>query len=80
VIHTPSTKAIKWWPGDIGHYSSHAIVFAKLIIEGNAIGTMPFFVQIRDLKTWMPMKGIEMGDMGPKLGYNTKNNGYCKFD
>ena len=44
VIHTPSTKAIKWWPGDLGHYSSHAIVFAKLIVDGNAIGTMPFFV------------------------------------
>ena len=28
----------------------------------------------------MPVKGVELGDMGPKLGYNTKQNGYCKFD
>jgi len=28
----------------------------------------------------MPMKGIECGDMGPKFGYNSKNNGWCTFD
>ena len=26
------------------------------------------------------MKGIKLGDMGPKLGYNCKNNGWCTFD
>ena len=28
VIHTPSIKATKWWPGDLGNFSSHAVVFA----------------------------------------------------
>ena len=26
------------------------------------------------------MPGITVGDIGPKLGYNTKDNGFCKFD
>lgn len=25
------------------------------------------------------MPGIEAGDMGPKMGYNSKNNGWCTF-
>lgn len=28
----------------------------------------------------MPMKGCELGDMGPKFGYNSKNNGWAAFD
>jgi len=44
IINTPSPKATKWWPGDMGHFSSHAIVFAKLIIDGNKYAVMPFLV------------------------------------
>jgi acyl-CoA oxidase len=28
----------------------------------------------------MPMKGIKCGDIGPKMGYHSKNNGWCTFD
>ena len=28
----------------------------------------------------MPMKGIELGDMGPKQGYNSNSNGWATFD
>ena len=28
----------------------------------------------------MPCKGIQVGDIGPKLGYNTKDNGWLIFD
>jgi len=28
----------------------------------------------------MPMKGVKCGDMGPKFGYNSKNNGWASFD
>jgi len=26
------------------------------------------------------MKGIKLGDMGPKFGYNSKNNSWATFD
>ena len=26
------------------------------------------------------MKGVKAGDMGPKMGYNSKNNGWTTFD
>lgn len=28
----------------------------------------------------MPVKGVELGDMGPKLGYPSKNNGWATFN
>jgi acyl-CoA oxidase len=28
----------------------------------------------------MPMPGMKLGDMGPKLGYNSASNGYASFD
>lgn len=28
VIHTPHLRAMKWWPGDLGVFSSHGLVFA----------------------------------------------------
>jgi alkylation response protein AidB-like acyl-CoA dehydrogenase len=28
IIHTPNMMATKWWPGDIGCFCTHAVVFA----------------------------------------------------
>ena len=52
VIHTPSITAIKFWPGDLGKFSNHAIVFAKLMVNGKPVGVHPFLVQTRNLDTW----------------------------
>lgn len=38
VIHTPTLTATKWWPGDMGLVSNHAIVFAKLMINNKSYG------------------------------------------
>jgi acyl-CoA oxidase len=59
--------------------SNHAVVFAKLIIDGKTYGVHSFLVQTRDLATWAPVPGVEMGDIGPKFGYNSKDNGYLLF-
>lgn len=37
-------------------------------------------VQIRDVETWKMRSGINCGDLGPKIGYNSKDNGWCSFD
>ena len=78
-FHTPSVDSIKWWPGDLGLASSHAVVFARLISNGTDHGVQSFFVQIRDTKTHIPFKGVEVGDIGPKMGYASKDNGYLRF-
>ena len=37
-------------------------------------------VPVRDPKTFKPLPGIEVGDIGPKQGFNTKDNGYALFN
>ncbi|KAL5380263.1 hypothetical protein DPSP01_007838 [Paraphaeosphaeria sporulosa] len=43
-------------------------------------GPQTFIVQIRDKKSHQPMQGIAVGDIGPKYGYASMDNGYMLFD
>ncbi|CAI2360845.1 unnamed protein product [Moneuplotes crassus] len=79
IINSPSVKAYKFWPGDLGKMANHAVVFAKMIIKGEAYGIHAFFFRIRDSESHTPLKGIEIGDIGPKYGYPYKDNGYMAF-
>jgi hypothetical protein len=70
----------KWWIGGLGKAANHAIVMARLIINGKDFGPHPFCVQIRSLEDHRPLKGITVGDIGPKFGFNTVDNGFMMFD
>lgn len=37
-------------------------------------------VPIRDMETHEPLPGVDVGDIGPKLGYSTKDNGFLRLD
>lgn len=85
VIHTPSIDATKWWPGDMGRTANHALIVARIQIpdpEGDIddYGLGMFLVQVRDRDThrWMP--GITSGEIGPKFGYTSKDNGWMNFN
>ncbi|EON62833.1 acyl-CoA oxidase [Coniosporium apollinis CBS 100218] len=79
-IHSPHLTASKWWIGSLGRTANHAVVMAQLIIDGKPYGPHPFVVQIRDLKTHEPLENIHVGDIGPKFGYNTMDNGFLLFN
>jgi len=79
-IHSPTLTASKWWIGSLGRTANHAVVMAQLIIAGKPYGPHPFVVQIRDLNTHQPLENIHVGDIGPKFGYNTMDNGYLLFN
>ena len=44
VIHTPTITATKFWPGSLGVVSTHAVVFARCLANGNDYGVQPFIV------------------------------------
>jgi acyl-CoA oxidase len=44
VIHSPTISSTKFWAGDIGRFSTHAVVFARLLVEENDYGVQPFMV------------------------------------
>jgi acyl-CoA oxidase len=78
VLNTPTLKSIKWWPGAMGKVATHALVYAQLIIDGKEYGVHSFMVQIRD-DTHKPLPGIEVGDLGPKLGDHANDTGYMRL-
>lgn len=79
-LHSPHLTASKWWIGSLGKAANHAVVVAQLIIAGKVYGPHPFVVQIRDLKTHEPLENVHVGDIGPKFGYNTMDNGFLLFN
>lgn len=79
-IHSPHLTASKWWIGSLGKAANHAVVVAQLILNGKSYGPHPFVVQVRDLKTHKPLPNIHVGDIGPKFGYNTMDNGFLLFN
>jgi acyl-CoA oxidase len=49
---------------------------AQLIVGGKPHGPHPFVVPVRDMKTHEPLEGRYLGDIGPKIGFNTMDNGF----
>lgn len=75
-LHSPHLTASKWWIGSLGKVATHAVVMAQLVIEGRSYGPHPFVVPIRDPTTHEPFENVYVGDIGPKFGYNTMDNGF----
>ncbi|XP_050376249.1 peroxisomal acyl-coenzyme A oxidase 1-like [Argentina anserina] len=83
VIHSPTLTSSKWWPGGLGKVSTHAVVFARLITDGQDHGVNGFIVQLRSLDDHLPLPGVTIGDIGMKFGsgaYNSMDNGVLRFN
>ncbi|XP_037948742.1 probable peroxisomal acyl-coenzyme A oxidase 1 [Teleopsis dalmanni] len=76
ILNTPTLSSYKWWPGGLGHTSNYCIVVAQLYIDNESKGIQMFLLQVRDEKTHMPLAGIDIGDIGKKIGFNGVNNGF----
>ena len=44
IINTPTVKATKFWPGSLGVFANHAIVFARCIVGESDYGVQPYLV------------------------------------
>ena len=76
ILNTPSISAYKFWPGELGKFATHSIIFARLIIDEKDYGVQTFMVQIRRIEDHKLLPGIIAGDIGAKYGFEMKDNGY----
>lgn len=80
VINSPTLTSAKFWPGAMASSCTHGVLMARLIIGEHDYGVHPFIVPLRNLDDFMPIEGIEFGDLGMKMGYNGTTNGYAIFN
>ncbi|XP_074656011.1 peroxisomal acyl-coenzyme A oxidase 1-like [Tubulanus polymorphus] len=80
VLNSPTLTATKWWPGNLGKSSNHAIVLAQLYTRGECYGIHAFMLQTRRSDNHQPVPGVTLGDIGPKFGYNTNDNGFMSLN
>jgi hypothetical protein len=80
IIHSTTFTASKWWIGGLGAVATHALIQARIIIDGKDYGAHGFIVPIRSLKDHRPFPGVKVGDIGPKAygGFSKIDNG-CKW-
>ncbi|KAJ2075344.1 fatty-acyl coenzyme A oxidase [Coemansia sp. S155-1] len=79
IVHSPTLTATKWWIGGAAHTATHCAVYAQLIVKGQCYGTKTFVVQLRDTKTFALMPGVNIGDLGKKMGRDQIDNGWIRF-
>lgn len=64
----------------LGKTANYAIVLAQLYTKGVCHGVHPFMVQLRDEETHLPLKGIVVGEIGPKMGLKAADNGFLQLN
>ncbi|KAL5013238.1 hypothetical protein ScPMuIL_007508 [Solemya velum] len=79
IMNSPTLSSIKYWPGNLGKSVTHSLVLAQLYTKNKCHGIHMFLVPLRSLDNHMPFPGIEVGDIGPKFGFNCNDNGYLRM-
>jgi acyl-CoA oxidase len=67
VINSPTLTSTKYWPDGIGFVSTHTVLMARMIIDGEDHGVHAFIIQLRSMEDFKPIPGIELGDIGYAL-------------
>lgn len=78
VVDTPTTLSQKYWITNGFKHANHALVFGQTIVGGKNEGVGAFLVPIRDA-SMREMPGVEINDMGAKMGVNGVDNASLKF-
>ncbi|KAL1450615.1 hypothetical protein WDU94_002957 [Cyamophila willieti] len=79
-IHSPDFSAAKCWVGNLAWSSTHAALYAQLILpNGVCEGVHAFLIPVRDPTTGAAYPGLTIGDMGDKEGMNGLDNGFIMF-
>ena len=78
IVDSPTILSQKYWITNGFKHCNHALVFGQTIVKGKNEGVNVFLVPIRD-KDMKPYSGIEIRDMGFKMGQNGVDNAALLF-
>ena len=78
IIDCPTVLSQKYWITNGAVHANYALVFAQTFVKDKHEGVNAFLVPIRD-KNLQAYPGVEINDMGIKLGLNGVDNAALKF-
>ena len=78
-IDSPTPLSHKYWITNGAKHSNYAVVFAQTIVDGKNEGVNVFIVRIRN-ERMEPCPGVEIEDMGFKIGLNGVDNARLAFN
>jgi acyl-CoA oxidase len=79
VVNTPDDSARKDYIGNAARHGRLAVVFAQLVVGGEARGVHALVVPLRDADGNL-LPGVRVEDCGQKIGLNGVDNGRIWFD
>lgn len=79
VVNTPTTGAQKYWITSGGLHAKYCLVFAQTYVKGQHEGINVFLVPIRDYNTMEVLPGVEVREMGHKMGNQGVDNAALLF-
>lgn len=79
IVDTPTTAAQKYWITSGGLHAKFCLVFAQTYVNGKHEGINVFLVPIRDYKTMAVLPGVEVREMGHKMGNQGVDNAALLF-
>ncbi|MFI9402145.1 acyl-CoA dehydrogenase family protein [Nocardia sp. NPDC052316] len=79
-ITTPSDDAAKYWIGNSLFSATHAMVLARLVIDGTDEGHHWFRVPLRPAEGALPFPGVRIRRADPKGGLPGNQTGMIHFD
>lgn len=71
---------MKFWIGGAAQTANMAVIWAQLYIGEKCHGVHAYIVPIRDRQTHKLLPGVQIGDCGPKNGFNGIDNGFIMLD
>jgi acyl-CoA oxidase len=78
VVDSPTALSQKYWITNGVCHSNYALVFGQTIVDGKNEGVNAFLVRVRD-DQMKEMPGVQIVDMGVKMGLNGVDNGALKY-
>jgi acyl-CoA oxidase len=79
VVNSPTDLSQKYWISNGAHHANHALVFGQTIVKGKNEGVNAFLVRIRE-EDGSLRRGVQLRDMGIKIGVNAVDNAIIRFE
>jgi acyl-CoA oxidase len=80
IVNSPTITSSKYWIGGVGVNANFTLLVARLVIDGKDYGPHAFITQIRNFRSHKAVHGAFIGEVGPKMGLTSSDQGFARYE